>query len=64
MKVGISGVPEIVWNTHWFALTSALQLGVQRKICAFLDLPVDLAEFERDAHCDTDEDDLRSLFGP
>ena len=39
------------------------KLTIQRKICAFFDLPEALTDFERDAHYTTDEDDLRSLFG-
>ena len=38
------------------------KLAIQRKICAFFDLPEEVTEFERDAHYTTDEDDLRSLF--
>lgn len=39
------------------------KLAIQRKICAFFDLPQEVTEFECDAHYTTDEDDLRSLFG-
>ena len=39
------------------------KLAIQRKICAFFDLPEEATEFERDPHYTTNEDDLRSLFG-